>query len=104
MQDNRHSREREVLVEHLRELAGSPQWEAAAQICLGREHPLQGEVRSVRDNLVERHRGALRDNDLAGARYWIGKVEMLEELFQGQLIALKIKELIEGGQNGSSIN
>ena len=99
MQD-RATKERVALLQALRGLEGSEIWEAVGRICLGEDNPRPEAPRSVRHNLQERHRGCLRDNDLAGARYWMGKIEMLEELFQGQLITLKIKELAQGGYDG----
>ena len=98
MQD-RTRREQKEQVEALRGWVGSKQWEALVQIFLGPEHPKAEERRSVREALAVRHRECLRSNDLPGARYWMGRIEQLEELFQGQLITQKIQELTEGGRD-----
>lgn len=89
-----HKLEAEKLVGRLQELVGSEQWEALVRVCLGQGQGLL----SIKERQEERRKNCLSDNDLGGARYYQGQIDMLEDLLGGQYIRNVVVELKEGGK------
>ena len=82
-------RERRASYQALAEWARHPGWEIFRLRCLG----APGQEGCLREELEVQKDNCLRGNDLSGARYYQGHVEMLKKICSGDLISSWLEEL-----------
>ena len=85
-----HRLEHKHQVEALSGLTKHPGWEYLRHRILG----APGQEGCLLEDLRVEQENCLRGNDLNGARYHQGKIDMLRELFKGELITSWLEEIM----------
>ena len=68
---------------YLQELRTHPGWEDLKKRCIG---PRDDESQSWKDQLQVKQNTALRNKDYDKAQYYLGQIELLEQMFRSDLI------------------